>query len=410
MFLRTEIERGQRLGDPSVASIASLPKIFADAVKSGALTVEAVLRILAGERNVNTLTNLVFYARHPELPTGYKIQPHEKHLVQQWLDLSERIVRLLKALGPATAPNRTTSGGASAPPKAPPSPSRSTSSSVHDDRAYKPHKKLGGYSRYGGGRLETRLRELRDQSKLSVSDGDIELLQRISNVETGGCLQALNSWDNVYMSIGFMQWPLVFGKLQRLIARAPEAFRRYGIELDSGRTYTIKLRGDTDPYLPIALKGVTHPNELRSLEWGKRFFAAGLDPEIVAREAELALEIIAEERRKIEKRLDRAIPHYDESSPLRALIQETNNHRPAWLRTSLKRAVKRYVSSGASTPAEFLELVRAAIRACYPVEARAAAIRNKFDEKTTAEAVAKAEQQAENLIKRTGTLDSELCT
>jgi hypothetical protein len=395
-----------REGKPSVvSSIASLPKILSDAVKSGALTVEAVSRILAGERNVNTLTNLVFYARHPELPTGYKIQPHEKHLVQQWLDLSERIVRLLKALGPAPAPNRTTSGGTSAPPKAPPSPSRSTSSSVHDDRAYTCHEKLGGYSRYGGGRLETRLRELRDQRKLSISDGDIELLQRISNVETGGCLQALNSWDDVYMSIGFMQWPLVFGKLQRLIARAPEAFRRYGIELDSGRTYTIKRRGYTDPLMPIALKGVTHPNELRSLEWGKQFFAAGLDPEIVAREAELALEVIAEERRKIEKSLDRAIPHYDESSPLRALIQETNNHRPAWLKTSLKRAVKQYVSSGASTPAEFLGLVRAAIRACYPVEARAAAIRNKFDEKTTAKAVKSAVQSAKNLIERTGTLD-----
>jgi hypothetical protein len=157
--------------------------------------------------------------------------------------------------------------------------------------------------------------------------------------------------------------------------------------------------------MPIALKGVAHPNELRSLEWAKRFFAAGLDPEIVARQAELALEVIAEERRKIENSLHRAIPHYDESSPLRALIQETNNHRPAWLTTSLKRAVKQYVSSGASTPAEFLGLVRAAIRACYPMEARAAAIRNKFDEKTTAEAVARAVQSAENLIKKTGMLD-----
>ena len=85
---------------PSVASsIASLPKIFADAVKSGALTVEAVSRILAGERDVNTLTNLVFYARHPELPTGYKVQPHEKSLAREWLDIRERVVRpVLRAM------------------------------------------------------------------------------------------------------------------------------------------------------------------------------------------------------------------------------------------------------------------------------------------------------------------------
>ncbi|MGH9195205.1 MAG: hypothetical protein ACRD1T_05655, partial [Acidimicrobiia bacterium] len=314
------------------------------------------------------------------------------------------ILPLLQALGPAPVPNRTTSGGASAPAKAPPSPPRSTSSSVHDDRAYMYHSKRGGYSRCGGGRLETRLRELRDQSKLSISDGDIELLQRISNVESGGCLQALNSWDDVYMSIGFMQWPLVFGKLQRLIKRAPEAFRRYGIELDSGRTYTIKRQGYPRPLTPIALKGVTHPNELRSLEWGKRFWAAGLDPEIVAREAELALEIIAEERRNIEKSLGRAIPHYDESSALRALIQETNNHRPAWLKTLLKRAVARYVSSGASTPAEFLDLVRAAIRAYYPVAARANASKKTSYPKKIAEAVARAVQSAKNLIYKTGTL------
>jgi hypothetical protein len=283
--------------------------------------------------------------------------------------------------------------------KAPPSPTCRRS----PDPAYKYHCKFGGYSRYGGGRLETRLRELRDQSKLSISDGDIELLQRISNVETGGCLQALNSWDDVYMSIGFMQWPLAFGKLQLLIARAPEGFRRYGIELEPGRKYTIKRQYGTET--PIALKGVIHPNELRSLEWGKRFWAAGLDPEIVAREAELALEIIAQQRRKIEKSLGRAIPHYDESSALRALIQETNNHRPAWLKALLKRAVARYVSSGASTPAEFLALVRAAIREYYPEAAREAAKKRTSDPKKIAEAVASAVQSAKNLIYKTGTLD-----
>jgi hypothetical protein len=283
-----------------------------------------------------------------------------------------------------------------APPRATPPP-------VNDDRAYKYHSKYGGYSRYGGGRLETRLRELRDQGKLSISDGDIELLQRISHVETGGCLQALNSWDDAYMSIGFMQWPLAFGKLQRLIDRAPAAFRRYGIELDPARRYSIK-RSYPKPETPIALKGVGQPHELRSLDWAKRFYAAGLDPEIVAREAELALEVIAEERRKIEKSLRRPIPHYDESSALRALIQETNNHRPAWLREVLKRAVAQYTSSGSSGSARFLELVRASIRSVYPEMARAAARKTTTDPKKIADAVARMVHSAENLIRKTGTL------
>ena len=90
-------------------------------------------------------------------------------------------------------------------------PQPTSTPSEGEDKAYKYHSKLGGYSRYGGGRLETVLRDLRQQGKLSISDGDIELLQRISNVESDGCLQALNSYDDAYMSIGFMQWTLVSG-------------------------------------------------------------------------------------------------------------------------------------------------------------------------------------------------------
>ena len=388
---------------PSVApSVASLPKILADAVHQGAISMQVGLAIMSGQRDANTLTNLVFYAKHPELPVGYKIRRNERDLAQQWVDIKERIIRpLLKALG--TGP---VSAGAPAGPSptvtAPMAPPRATPPPVNDDRAYRFHSKYGGYSRYGGGRLETRLRELRDQGKLSISDGDIELLQRISHVETGGCVQALNSWDDVFMSIGFMQWPLVFGKLQRLIARAPDAFRRYGIELDPTRRYSFKRSYGTET--PIALKGVGQPHELRSLNWAKRFYAAGLDPEIVAREAELALEVIAEERRKIEKSLGRPVPHYDESSALRALIQETNNHRPAWLKTLVKQAVAQYTSSGASDATRFLELVRASIRSVYPEMARAAARKTTTDPKKIADAVARMVRSGENLIVKTGTL------
>lgn len=78
-----------------VSSIASLPKFLADAVKSGALTLGAVSRILAGERDAGTLTNLIFYARHPNLPPGYKIQPHEKGLAREWLEIRDKLVNPL---------------------------------------------------------------------------------------------------------------------------------------------------------------------------------------------------------------------------------------------------------------------------------------------------------------------------
>jgi hypothetical protein len=36
---------------------------------------------------------LVFSARHPTLPTGYKIKPHEHGLAREWLDIRDRVVR-----------------------------------------------------------------------------------------------------------------------------------------------------------------------------------------------------------------------------------------------------------------------------------------------------------------------------
>ena len=87
--------------------------------------------------------------------------------------------------------------------------------------------------------------------------------------------------------------------------------------------------------------------------------------------------------------LGRPIPHYDESSALRALIQETNNHRPAWLKEVLKRAVAQYTRSGASGAARFLDLVRATIRSVYPEKARAAASKMTNDPKKIVDAVAR---------------------
>lgn len=49
-------------------------------------------RIKAGERDENTLTDIVFFSRHPER----RFQPIEKHeteLAAEWLGIRDRIVR-----------------------------------------------------------------------------------------------------------------------------------------------------------------------------------------------------------------------------------------------------------------------------------------------------------------------------
>lgn len=88
------------------SKLVALPGILADAVKSGALTLIAASQILAGERDANKLTNLIFYARHPTLPVGYKIQPQEQALAREWMEIRDKLViPVLQRLRGATINN-----------------------------------------------------------------------------------------------------------------------------------------------------------------------------------------------------------------------------------------------------------------------------------------------------------------
>jgi hypothetical protein len=51
-----------------------------------------VRAIQAGRRDVNDLTNMVFYARHPAM-TGRRIGPQQRGLAREWLRIRDRIVR-----------------------------------------------------------------------------------------------------------------------------------------------------------------------------------------------------------------------------------------------------------------------------------------------------------------------------
>jgi len=243
-----------------------------------------------------------------------------------------------------------------------------------EDKLFKryPH---GGWSRYSKARVDDCLKRLRDIGRLQIEDAEIDLLQRVANVESSGRIQCINSYDSAYMSMGFMQWPIVYtdayspdGKLQRLIQRAPEAFRRYGIELDPDRRYRITTRSGT--YTPIAVKGAVRPSDLRGLDWAKRFYAAGLDVDVIVEEAKLALQVIEETKKRIETHKKYKIgtafqPYYTRSAVLRALIQETFNNRPVYLLVALERAIARAKRMGEITTSQFLDLTRRAIMEVY---------------------------------------------
>ena len=331
--------------------------------------------MLGGLRHEGKLTDLLFYNRHPERQ-GRPLQHGEQRLIREWLELRAGIVR----------PELRISGDSAQASSVGPRPSASAGNKAANT-ALQPtpvriplRKVKQGYAGGGGGRVEDVLKTLKLQGKLSIEDKDIEMLQRIANVESGGQIQQINSYDNAYMSFGFLQWPILYdnkhgGKLQRLIALAPDAFAKYGIELDLDRRWGFR-RGEAT-YTSIPFKGVRYAKELRSREWAERFYRAGIDPDIIVAEVQLALQVIEEAKQKIASRIGNYfLPHYQKSNALRALIQESFNHRPSWLRRALATAIQRAKRLGGVETPDFLVLTRDAIKSVWAANGKAQSGRN----------------------------------
>jgi hypothetical protein len=94
------IQRGDsgvpQLPDSSPASIFAALGEFAEAFRRMLNTGEEILAISTahenGVRDTNDLTNLAFFARHPELHER-KIQPDETALAKEWLEIRDKTVR-----------------------------------------------------------------------------------------------------------------------------------------------------------------------------------------------------------------------------------------------------------------------------------------------------------------------------
>jgi hypothetical protein len=92
MYIHANIGVGQTL--PASASDSLFQKIQ-NALAGGQWYVALTLAVLAGLRDENKLTNMIFFARHPERG-GRKLEqsdPNFKQLSQEWLDIRRGIVR-----------------------------------------------------------------------------------------------------------------------------------------------------------------------------------------------------------------------------------------------------------------------------------------------------------------------------
>lgn len=95
----------QELGEGSgeATTTATLGQLT-DALRRGLWSVAIRLAIQRGVRDENRLTDTVFYARHPER-RNQRLQSHERPLIQEWLDIRDRLVRpALRAIPAPAAP------------------------------------------------------------------------------------------------------------------------------------------------------------------------------------------------------------------------------------------------------------------------------------------------------------------
>lgn len=79
-------------GGSIFSGLGAMAKRFLALLFSGDENRALALAVQQGERDENKLTNMVFFARHPELG-GRKLKSHEKELAREWLDIRDRLVR-----------------------------------------------------------------------------------------------------------------------------------------------------------------------------------------------------------------------------------------------------------------------------------------------------------------------------
>lgn len=294
--------------------------------------------IAAGNHDESALTDLEFYRRHPEL-VECRLGKDDRDLAEEWTGIRDDVVRpaLLR---------------------------------FHEQSALACPAQLRlikgiGYEGSGGGAVAACLERLRADKGLAISDDDIDMFQRIAEVESGGHLTCINTWDSAVLSAGFMQWTLKYGELADWIRSAPAAFARYDIELDD-RQYSIGSEQ------PCALKGAARYDELRQLPWAVRFARATADPDVVIAEVRMALDKeLSRQRAILEKHVnqcvnggwDRIADYYRRSSLVRALLHEAYNNRPRYAQAAAAALAQSLDTS--LSDADFVTALCSAIKDAY---------------------------------------------
>lgn len=217
-----------------------------------------------------------------------------------------------------------------------------------------------GYTKSGGGSVRDRLAELTTAGQLHLTGEQISALGAVAEVETGGQIGCVQTYDNQIVSVGFKQVVLGHGSLQKVMEAAPAGFAKHGLTLDRSKHYVHPKWSKK----PLQIEGCEELQELRSPEWAIKFYHASMEPDVIAAICELALvELRKVDRATAAKREEVGHPFFDDLVA-KSWLLEVYNNRPAFM----GKAIARASVHPAATREAFLDVLAGAIMDTYELE------------------------------------------
>jgi len=183
-------------------------------------------------------------------------------------------------------------------------------------------------------------------SNLGLSKSLINVMLSVS--ENEGNLDAVNTWDNAFLSFGMFQWTLgtstnggeLPALLKKLKNKTPSIFEKYFLSfgLDvfeaNDKTGFISLDGQV-------LNSSSRKEKIRNATWAYRFWKAGQDEIVMALEVEHAASRINAFYKSSAYKVDRYyISDLVKSEYGVALLLDNHVNRPSYLVDTLKSALK----------------------------------------------------------------------
>lgn len=188
-----------------------------------------------------------------------------------------------------------------------------------------------------------------------VSPSKLRIMQAVSDNE--GKLEAINTWDNAFLTFGIFQWTVGAGSgagelptlIHRLKQTSPAVFKRYfgqfGLDTSVAASSPGVLPNGFFTLNGTLLKNPPQKERLRTLDWAYRFWLSGHDDTVRQIQIDHAMERIDLFYRSMKCVIgERFVCDYVTSEFGVALLLDQHVNRPGHVPGTLSRAVAKCVA------------------------------------------------------------------